>query len=238
MKVNKKILIFAILIGLLTVLGLNYYMNNLSSVQANKISYSKVAIATNTIPVNVKITADMVTLKSIPTESVHPEAITSLDKVIGKTSNSGIVKGEQILTSRIVVDAEKANLAYRVPENMRAISIPTSEISGVGGFINVGDKIDILATYKDTNVNPVSTTYTQLQNIKVLAVGNVKQSAADKQSALPASITVLVKPAQAEVLVYALSHGTLHFTLRNPTDSAKVDLDFYNSTNFGSYEER
>lgn len=238
MKINKKILIFAILIGLLTVFGLSYYMNSLSSKQNNKVAYSKVVVAVNTIPMNVKITADMIKLKSMPTESVHPEAITSLDKVVGKTSKSEIVKGEQILTSRIVVDTGKATLAYRVPENMRAITIPTSEISGVGGFINVGDKIDILATYKDMNINAVSTTYTQFQNIEVLAVGNVKQSSADKQGALPASITVLVKPAQAEVLVYALSHGTLHFTLRNPVDSKKVDLNFYNSTNFGSYQER
>lgn len=238
MKINSKILIFAILIGLLTTFGLSYYMNKLSSVKNNKIAYSKVVVAVNTIPMNVKITDKMVALKSIPTESVHPEAIISLDKVIGKTSNSGIEKGEPILSSRIVVDTAKATLAYRVPENMRAISIPTSEISGVGGFINVGDKIDILATYKDTNINPVSTTYTQLQNIEVAAVGSAKFSTADKQKALPASITVLVNPSQAEVLAYAVSNGTLTFSLRNPVDSGKADLNFYNSTNFGSYKER
>lgn len=238
MKINKKILTFAVLIGLLTVFGLNYYINNVESSHKNQVSYSEVVVAVNTIPANVKITADMVTLKSIPTESIYPEAITSVDKIIGGVSKVEIVKGEQILSSRVVIDAQKATLAYKVPENMRAISMPISEVSGVGGYINVGDKIDILATYEKEEVNPVSTTYTQLQNIEVAAVGNAKLSEADKQTTLPTSITVFVKPAQAEIIAYALSNGTLTFTLRNPVDSGKVDLNLYNSTNFSTYKER
>lgn len=238
MKINKKILIFAVLIGLLTVFGLNYYINNVESSHKSQVSYSEVVVAVNTIPANVKVTADMVTLKSIPTESVYPEAITSVDKIVGGVSKVEIVKGEQILSSRVVIDAQKATLAYKVPENMRAISMPISEVSGVGGYINVGDKIDILATYEKEEVNLVSTTYTQLQNIEVAAVGNAKLSEADKQTTLPTSITVFVKPAQAEIIAYALSNGTLTFTLRNPVDSGKVDLNLYNSTNFSTYKER
>jgi pilus assembly protein CpaB len=211
LKINKKILIFAVLIGLLTVFGLGLYINNLPNAQKNRADYSKAVVATNTIPANAKVTADMVTLKSMSTESVHPEAITSLDKIIGAIYKGEIVKGEQLLLSKVVVDVEQATLAYRVPQNMRAISIPTSEVSGVGGFINVGDKIDILVTYDKKDINPVSTTYTQLQNIEVAAVGNAKLSADDKQKALPTSITVLVNPAQAEVLAYAISNGILSF---------------------------
>lgn len=238
MKTDKKILIFAVLIGLLTVFGLSNYINKLKNVEKNQIPYSQVVIAINTIPANVKVTADMVALKSIPTESVHAEAITSVDKIIGGVPKVEIVKGEQILSSRIVIDATKATLAYRVPQKMRAISMPISEVSGVAGFINVGDKIDILVTYEKEDINPVSTTYTQLQNIEVVAVGGAKLSVEDKQKALPASITVLVKPAQAEVITYAISNGTLFFTLRNPIDSEKASLKYYNSTNFSTYNER
>lgn len=238
MKTNKKILIIAILIGLLTVLGLSFYINGIENAEKKKDAYSQVVVAVNTIPANVKITADMVKVKSIPTESINTEAITSVDKIIGGISKTEMVKDEQILSSRVVVDARQATLAYRVPQNMRAIAIPTSEVSGVAGFINVGDKIDILATYNKNDINTVSTTYTQLQNIEVVAVGNAKLSAEDSQKALPASITVLVKPAQAEVLVYAISNGNLSFTLRNPADSGKANLNFYNSTNFSTYGER
>jgi pilus assembly protein CpaB len=238
LKIDKKILIFAILIGLLTVFGLGRYINKLTKVQENQVSYSQVVIANNTIPANAKVTAEMVTLKSIPTEAMHVEAITSLDKIIGGVTKVEIVKGEQILSSRVVMDAKQATLAYRVPKDMRAISMPTSEVSGVAGFINIGDKIDILATYDKEDIKPVSTTYTQLQNIEVVAVGSAKLSAEDKEKALPVSITVIVKPAQAEVITYAISNGTLFFTLRNPVDLGKVNLEFYNSENFSTYKGR
>jgi pilus assembly protein CpaB len=238
-KIYKRVLIFAVLIGLLTVYGLNRYISSLSTtVSAPTVSYSKVVAAANAIPANVKITAEMVTLKSVPLESVHPEAVTALDKVIGTVSNSDIVKDEQILSSRIVTDTSKATLAYRVPQDMRAVAIPSSEISGVAGYINTGDKIDILVTYDKKDINPVSTTYTQLQDIEVAAVGTAVLSEADKKKALPASITVFVKPAQAEVLAYAVANGSLFFSLRNPVDSQRAGLKYYNSTNFSTYSER
>lgn len=62
----------------------------------------------------------------------------------------------------MVTDSGKTSLAYRVPENMRAISMPSTEVGGVAGFINVEDKIDILAFYDKKEVNPVPTIYTQL----------------------------------------------------------------------------
>jgi len=238
LKINKKILIFAVLIGLVTVFGLSIYIKSLPSSEKNQVSYSKVVVAANIIPANVQITADMVTLKSVPSESVHPEAFTAVEKIIGKTTSSEIIKGEQVLASRVVTDTSKSNLAYRIPANMRAVTIPSSEISGVAGYINVGDKIDILATYNKKDINPVPTTYTQLQNIEVAAVGSIIKTSDDGKKALPASITVFVKPAQAEVLAYAVSNGSLYMTLRNPVDKGKADLNYYNSQNFSSYKER
>lgn len=238
MKINKKIIIFAVLIGLITVIGLSYYLKNLPSSEKTQISYSKIVVAANIIPVNVQITADMVILKSVPSESVHPEAFTAVEKVIGKTTSSEIIKGEQVLASRVVTDTSKAELAYRIPQNMRAVTIPSSEITGVAGFINAGDKIDVLVTYNKKDINPVSTTYTQLQNIEVAAVGSSIKASDDGKKALPASITLFVKPAQAEVLAYAISNGTLYMSLRNPVDKGKVDLSYYNSDNFSSYKER
>jgi len=235
---HKKIIIFAVLIGLLTVFGLYYYMDNQGTDQKVEIPYTKVVVAVNVIPANTKITAEMLTMKSIPTESVHSEAITSFDKIVGKISKAEIISGEQVLSSRIILDDSKATLAYRVPQNMRAISIPNTEVTGVAGNINVGDKIDILVTYNNKDINPVVTTYTQLQNVEVVAVGSAKLPADDKQKGMPASITVIVKPEQAEVLAYATLNGSFCFTLRNPIDSARIGLKYYNSTNFSTYLER
>lgn len=238
MKIDKKILIFAVLIGLLTVFGLGSYINKLTNVQEKPVAYSQVVIATDKILANTKVTAAMVALKSVPAESIHAEAITSLDKIIGKVSKVEIVKDEQILSSRIVMDATKATLAYRVPKDMRAISMPNNEVAGVADFINIGDKIDILVTYNKEKFKDNSATSTQLQNIQVAAVGNAKVSVEDKEKALPASITVFVNPEQAEVIAYAISNGTLSFTVRNPVDTGKTPIRLYNATNISANNER
>ncbi len=236
MKVNKKVLMIAVLLGLVTVFFLSYYINSIT--QETAAPQAQVAVANHTIPAHVKISADMVQLKTVSADSVHPEAATSLDEVVGTVTKTDIVKDEPILASRVVRDDSAGNLSYRIPENMRAITIPVSEISGVAGNIIVGDKIDILVSYEDESINPVPTTYTQFQSIEVLSLGSAKLSEEERKASLPGSITLLVSPAQAEMLAYATLKGNFHFTLRNPSDSNKKTLTYFNSSNFGSFRER
>lgn len=249
MRINNKVIIIAILIGLLTVFSLSNYLNKVDTRVASnlpKIEYSQVVVAANNISENTKINQESVVLKSIPKEAVHPEAITNVEEVIGGIAKIDLVAGEQVLVTKVITDLEKADLAYRIPEDMRAMSVPTNEIMGVAGHIKEGDSIDIVVTYKNINNNEnleeeeegTTTTYTQFQNLKVLAVGSSVMTEEEKKSTLSGTITLLVTPQQGEVLGYALLNGNMHFTLRNPMDSEKVDLEHYNSTNFEGYKER
>lgn len=236
MKIKKKVLLLAVMLGLITVFFLSFYINSIT--QETIAPQSQVVVAYNTIPANVKITTDMVKLKSVPSDSIHPEAVTSLDDVVGSVSKDVIIKDEQILSPRIVRDGAGENLSYRIPVNMRAITIPDTEISGVAGNIVVGDKIDILVTYEDPKINPDPTTFTQFQNIEVLCLGGVNLTEQEKSATMPSSITLLVNPSQAEMLAYATLKGSYHFTLRNPADSAKKSLNYFNSANFATFKER
>lgn len=236
MKFNKKVFAIAVMLGLVTVFFLSYYINSITKETA--VPQAQVVVAYNSIPAHVKITSDMVQLKSVSADSLHPEAFTSVDEVIGSVSKDDIIKDEQILSSRVVNDGTGVNLSYRIPENMRAITIPINEISGVAGNIIVGDKIDILITYEDPKINPDPTTYTQFQNIEVLGLGSAKLTEEEKNAQLPSSITLLVNPSQSEVLAYATLKGIYHFTLRNPADAGKKAITPFNASNFASYKER
>lgn len=238
MRANKKVLILAIILGLATVVGLSTYMKNSRTSAVGGEGYVEVVVAANTIPANVKITEEMLVSQSMPQDSAHPDANKSISEIVGGVSKMEILKGEQILSNKVALGESDEDLAYRIPDDMRAISIPTDEVVGVAGFITTGDKIDILVTYSSGDIAKVTTTYTQLQNIQVLAVGNAKQGDPASQTGLPSTLTLLVKPDQAEVLVYALSNGTINFALRNPADTKKIDSKSYSSENFGTYKER
>lgn len=237
MKTSKRVLMLALVLGLMTVIVLNFYVRSIADPGTAAEAKRDVVVAKNTIPEHTRITTDMLEIESLPGDAVHSEAVSSVNEVAGGISNSIIVQGEQVLSSRVIVDETRASLSYRVPENMRAIAIPVGDISSVAGYISPGDKIDILVTYSDSAIADETTTYTTLQNVKVLTTGDLTEPK-DDANREGGTMVVVVTPAQAEVLAYAYLQGSFHYTLRSPLDEERVALDYYSAVNFNTFRER
>ena len=237
MKTKKRIWIITAVLALITTALVYLYLGQVEAAsQENKIEMSEVVVAISEIPAHVKVTEEMLEIKEIPSEAVHADTYTDIADVVGGTTTTELIAGEQVLTDRIVSDVGDSELSYRIPENMRAITVPSSEVNGVGGYIVSGDKLDILVSYVPSE--GVQVVYTQLQNIEVLETGANIAATAETEAGVPTSLTLLVTPAQAEVIAYANLSGSFHFTLRNPVDTAKQDLAGYGTENFDSWRER
>lgn len=238
MKNRKRILIITAVLALITTAVVYLYLGQVAKAsQESKIEMKEVVVAISEIPAHAKVTEEMVEIKEVPEEAVHADSYTDIAAVIGGITTTELIAGEQVLAERIVSDGEDAELSYRIPENMRAITVPATEVSGVGGYIVAGDKLDILVSYVPSE--GVQVVYTQLQNIEVLETGANSDAATDSESGLPTSLTLLVTPAQAEVIAYANLSGSFHYTLRNPVDTANQDLfSGYGTPNFDSWRER
>jgi len=235
---NRRILIIALILGLAAVLALNFYLAQVGRAVAEEGPLKEVVVAATDIPANTRITPEMLSVKTMPADLVNAQAVTAAENAAGSIAKADIVKGEQVLAARIVSAETPATLSYKVPDGMRAISIPVSEVSGVAGFVSAGDKVDILVTYADEEINSKTITYTVFQDISVLATG---ASAAPKEDATPevvGTVTLAVTPAQAEVLAYATLKGNFHLTLRSPADENKVKLDNYSSYTFDTFRTR
>jgi pilus assembly protein CpaB len=241
LKVKKSIIILAVILGLLTMGTLYYYIETLNQAPVVEDDLTDVVVAVSSIPAHVKITQEMVILKSLPTEAVHPDAATKLEDIVGYTTKTEIYSEEQVLKSKIATDLSQSNLAYRIPENMRAITIPTDEISGVGGYLAKGDRVDILVTYNDATINPGLLTITQFQNIEILEVGPLSFTEAGQPAVnrgVTSSLTLLVTPSQAEVMFYATINGAMQMTLRNPVDNTINALTQFSTADFPTWRER
>lgn len=250
MKVNKGMLLVGLILGLLTVILLNRYINALTqSEEAAASSYVDVVVAANTIPEHVTIGEEMVVMASLPEAAIHPDAIRSLDDVVGGITRMEIINGEQVLSGRIVTEDIKATLSYEIPEGMRAITIPVGSVTGVANYVNIGDRVDILVTYSleegeegEEDVGQEgTTTYTQLQNVEVLAIGGKRTSTGDENPESQEqtdTMTILVNPQQAEVVAFANINGQFHLTLRNPIDTDMNELEYFNFTNLESFRQR
>ncbi|MDF2473657.1 MAG: hypothetical protein K0R21_1439 [Anaerocolumna sp.] len=237
MKINKKVVVFAVIVGLITVAMLYQYITSLKEETLPAVNLTTVVTAVNTIPKHVVIKEEMLTTITLPSEAIHPEAVLDSSLILGGITSSEIIKGEQLLKSRVVTEGDDSSLGYRIPENMRAITIPTNEISGVGGYIVPGDTIDILVSYSEPEISPKKITYTQLQNIEVIKIGPYNQTE-EQNEGIVTSLTVLVTPEQAEVIAFANVNGTFHFTLRNPMDDKKEEVEEYGSENFNTWRDR
>ncbi|EEG78397.1 Flp pilus assembly protein CpaB [Dethiobacter alkaliphilus] len=238
MKANRKLLLAAVIVGLVTVVALNSYIRSLNTPALASIPHSNVVVASSTIPAHTRITAEMLDVVSIPNDAVHPEALRSVDDAAGGISRTEIVRGEQVIDARVVTEDRRATLSYRVPEGMRAISIPVGEVTGVAGYISAGDNIDVLITYDDTEIHEGAITYTVFQNVNVLATGPNTREKDDEEQEVVGTVTLSVTAAQAEVLAYALLKGNYHLTLRSPLDEDEVELESYSSENFETFRGR
>lgn len=220
MKINNKIVMLAMALGIITTIAMYFYITDIKNAEAVPVPMTTIVTAANTIPIHVRITEEMLTTLTIPSAAVHPDAIFDKSKIIGGVTNAEIVKGEQILSERVISEAADTALSYRIPDKMRAITLGMDEVSGVGGYISVGDKVDILVYYADPAHNPKNEVNAQFQNIEILELGpNVTT---ENKEAVPSSITFLVTPDQAEQLTFARLNARIAYSLRNNIDNAII----------------
>lgn len=230
---NKKVLLLALLCGLLTAVALNFYLQSVKDSVTN-VKTKKVAIAAVRIPAQTLITAEKVAFKALPIEYVHGSAVSDLSQVVGYTSRAEIEAGETILQTKLAPKESTRNtLAYTVPLGMRAISISVNEQTGVAGLLKPGDRVDVLGTVDieitsaDPNVNTVKETKTHviLQNAPVLAVGanfNASGSTGGEEQAKEQgkTVTLAVPPDRMQLVAHLANKGKLFLTLRAPADNS------------------
>jgi pilus assembly protein CpaB len=115
--------------------------------------------------------------------------------------------------------------------NQRAVTIPIDNEQAFEGSLQPGDRIDILITYRKARLNDPAAkanvakiaedivTVPLLENVYILATGKF----ATGQTARFRSITLLLSPDEAKLLLWAMNHGKISTLLRNPKDLQPTD---------------
>jgi pilus assembly protein CpaB len=122
-----------------------------------------------------------------------------------------IEPNEPILAAKITGPGQKGTLSAILQEGMKAVTVRVSDIEGVAGFVLPGDHVDVLMT-RNADRNS-TTTDLVLQNIRVLAVDQVADNAADKPTVARA-VTLEVDTGAAQRLSLATTAGAISLALR------------------------
>ncbi|HXI82746.1 MAG TPA: Flp pilus assembly protein CpaB [Verrucomicrobiae bacterium] len=182
--------------------------------------WTEVVTALQDIPARTKITREMITLTRYPKELVIDGVIRNPQEADGHTTLVRIKAKEQIRTSDLLGQGQAPGLAFDIPPGMRAIAIGAGEVMAAGSSVKPGDRVDILATYTDP-VAHQETTQMILQNVLVLAVNEGVTDQQGKQGA-KSSMTLAVKPEEAELLTAADRAGALRVALRGINEKAVI----------------
>jgi pilus assembly protein CpaB len=146
--------------------------------------------------------------------------------VIGDLVRSPILTGEPILKSRLVHAGSAGVMAVTLDAGKRAMALPLTVESAVGGFILPGDHVDVVMSRQiDTPQTLTGAASKQvianvvLSNVRVLAIDQSNTSPQKLAAQVGATATVEVSPDQADQLVAAKAMGQLTLVLRSYADA-------------------
>lgn len=192
-----------------------------------------VLVAASDLKTGVRL--DKLTVKQVdwPADYMPEDAYSNVEKLLGDKPPivlKQIKKNEIILPYKLSPQGARGGLPPKIPEDMRAITIEVSEISGVAGFVLPGTFVDVLLTSKIGQKDKNLATRTLLQNVLVLGVDQISSEDEDNPKVVNA-VTMEVTALDGKKLTLAQEVGKLNLLLRNEFDaSILVDELVTNST--------
>ena len=141
----------------------------------------------------------------------------------GAVARQPLAEGVPIARSATIQPGERGFLAAVLAPGKRAIAVPVSETSAVGGHILPGDRVDLIMTYQisgdDANSDrDLRASETLLGKLRVLAIDRELESGV-REARVGNTITLEVTSKQAEVISLARSLGDLSLVLNAVRDS-------------------
>lgn len=195
----------------------------------------KVLVAKRALPVGTIITADAIGYQLWPNEMVQDayfiDGEADMSKLLGTVVRNPITAGEPVTQGSLVSPGDRGFLAAALGPGMRAITVPVSEKTGVGGFIFPGDRVDLMLTQAVSGTDggaELKTTETILRNLRVLATDKSTESTTGEDGKTVvndfSTVTLEVTPRIAEKISVAQTIGTLSMSLRSIADN-QTDLE-------------
>ena len=157
--------------------------------------------------------------------SDRPDATT---QIAGSIARSPFIAGEPIREPKLVKANGSGFMAAILPTGMRAVSTEISPETGAGGFILPNDRVDVILSKREKNPalqgspDAVNSEII-LPNIRVLAIDQAPKEKDGQNSVVGKTVTLELRPEQAETLARARQTGTLQLALRSIADLHMVE---------------
>ena len=204
-----------------------------------------VVFAKTSIPERTLIKEEMLTLKTMPSNKAPLGALTRTTDLVGRPTRVAISAGEVITSQKVFASILDMGLSGRIPPECRAITVGISDVTGVAGFAQPGDYVDVMLVSSQVENNKVVSEMI-LQNVLLLAI-NQRVEEPDNSSAQgsakgknqtagnqakvekPVMATMALVPEDAMKLAAKAQLGQIYLVLRPYRPANGVSDDTYYS---------
>lgn len=203
---------------------------------ASKSSTMRIVRVKNDLKIGQEITAKDIEIVEVGAYNLPSEVVKKSEAVVGKYAAAEMIKGEYVLAAKISdTPASENAYLYGLTGEKRAISITIPSFAGgLSGKLISGDIVSVIAVdYRETGETIVPD---ELQYVEVIAVtdkkGNDEETTTikpdgEEETSLPATVTLLVTPEQANILAELEAQGEIHVSLvyRGTAENAQKFVD-------------
>src|SRR5437588_6746696 len=193
-----------------------------------------VLVAKSDIGLGQTVTAEAVQWQTWPAATASNSFIRRNDRpdattqVAGSIARAPFIAGEPIREPKLVKANGSGFMAAILPVGMRAVSTEISPETGAGGFILPNDRVDVILSKREkdagrANAADVVRSEIILPNVRVLAIDQAPKEKDGQNAVVGKTVTLELKPEQAETLARARQTGTLSLALRSIADVNMVE---------------
>ncbi|MGH9704307.1 MAG: Flp pilus assembly protein CpaB [Candidatus Acidiferrales bacterium] len=193
----------------------------IQTVAAPTIPHIDIVVAASRLPLGWRLQPSQLRVIQWPGTNPLPGSFSRIEDCAGRALIAPTVENEPILEGKLAPREGGAGLPARIPEGMRAVSVPVNDVVSVAGFVQPGTMVDVLVT--GGSAGGGSNTRTILENVRVLAAGQRIEQDSDGQPQSSSVVTLLVNPEDASKLTMASMEGRIQLALRNVIDTGKVE---------------
>ena len=203
-------------------------------IQEAAVEYVSVLAIDADVSVGDRISEGIITEIEWPAEAVTPNLIKTEDQpdakqeFINALARTPMVAGETLTREKVIMAGDSGIMAAILKPGMRAVTVRISVDTAAGGFIQPGDKVDIILRenfqvrrpQNDTSVRTIERdnifiAKTLFENVKVLAIDQTFTTGPENGAAIPGSTaTFELSQPDAELLQESTGYGDIFLTLR------------------------
>lgn len=196
----------------------------MSALQQESPAPLKVLVASRSLPAGTILGRDHFVWQDWPAggsvEAYFTEGASNPQDLAGSVVRHGLAQGEPLTRGGVVQPGDRSFLAAVLRPGFRAVSLAVSASTAVAGFVQPGDRVDVILS-RVSQGGPARSVLTDtiISGVRVVGIDQ-RVSTGATEVVVPQTATLEVTPAQAEAIAGAAELGKLSLSLRSVASSA------------------